>query len=75
MIAQLKREGFDVRRSTDADGSLIEVHPDLDLALSADTQLKFLNQFDQLRGKLRISTPAIGRSICPEIVEQREVLE
>ena len=54
-----------------ADGLIIEVHNDLDRALSDGAQSMFPSQFDRLMAELRIIAPAIGRSICLEPVSRR----
>src|SRR5262249_28323916 len=54
-----------------ADGLLIEVHCDPDHALSDGAQSMFPQQFDRLMAALRITAPAIGRSICLEPVARR----
>ena len=52
------------------DGLLIEVHNDPDRALSDGAQSMYPVQFERLMAELRIITPAIGRSICLEPLEQ-----
>ena len=54
-----------------ADGLIIEVHPNPDQALSDGAQSIFPLQFDRLMAELRIIAPAIGRSICLELVSRR----
>jgi 3-deoxy-7-phosphoheptulonate synthase len=54
-----------------ADGLLIEVHCDPDHALSDGAQSLFPGQFDRLMAELRIIAPAIGRSICLEVIARR----
>jgi 3-deoxy-7-phosphoheptulonate synthase len=54
-----------------ADGLLIEVHCDPDHAMSDGAQSLFPTQFDRLMAELRIIAPAIGRSICVEMVARR----
>ena len=67
MVAQLARAAV----AAGADGLLIEVHNDPDRALSDGAQSMFPEQFDRLMAELRIIAPAIGRSICLEVVAHR----
>ena len=54
-----------------ADALIIEVHLDPDHALSDGAQSIFPAQFDRLMAELRITAPAIGRSICLDRVASR----
>ena len=54
-----------------ADGLIIEVHNNPDHALSDGAQSLFPEQFDRLMAELRVIAPAIGRSICLEVVGRR----
>jgi len=54
-----------------ADGLIIEVHPDPDLAISDGAQSLRPEQFDRLMAEVRIIAPAIGRSACVEPVPRR----
>ena len=67
MVAQLARAAV----AAGADGLIIEVHNDPDHALSDGAQSMFPAQFDRLMAELRIIAPAIGRSICLEMVARR----
>ncbi len=67
MVAQLARAAV----AAGVDGLLIEVHNDPDHAWSDGAQSMFPEQFDRLMAELRIIAPAIGRSICLEVVAHR----
>ncbi|MGA0255687.1 MAG: 3-deoxy-7-phosphoheptulonate synthase, partial [Rhodothermales bacterium] len=47
-----------------ADGLMIEVHPDPDVALSDGPQSLHFPQFDELMGQVRLIAEAIGRSVA-----------
>ena len=67
MVANLARAAV----AGGADGLIIEVHNDPDHALSDGAQSLFPEQFERLMSELRIIAPAIGRSICLEVVGRR----
>jgi 3-deoxy-7-phosphoheptulonate synthase len=67
MVPQLARAAV----AAGADGLLIEVHTDPDHAWSDGAQSMFPEQFDCLMAELRIIAPAIGRSICLEVIARR----
>jgi len=67
MVPQLARAAV----AAGADGLLIEVHSDPDHAWSDGAQSLFPEQFDRLVAELRIIAPAIGRSICLEVIARR----
>jgi 3-deoxy-7-phosphoheptulonate synthase len=67
MVAPMARAAV----AAGADGLIIEVHNDPDHALSDGAQSLFPEQFDRLMSELRIIAPAIGRSICLEVVGRR----
>ncbi len=46
-----------------ADGLLIEVHPDPEMALSDGAQSLYPEQFDRLMGELRVIAPVVGRRL------------
>jgi 3-deoxy-7-phosphoheptulonate synthase len=66
MVPQLARAAV----AAGADGLLIEVHADPDHAWSDGAQSMYPDQFDHLMAELRIIAPAIGRSICLEVVSR-----
>jgi 3-deoxy-7-phosphoheptulonate synthase len=49
--------------AADADGLLIEVHPDPDKALSDGAQSLHPEQFEELMGQLRVIAPVVGRTL------------
>ncbi len=51
-----------------ADGLMIEVHPNPDMALSDGAQSLTPDQFDELVAQIRVIADAIGRSITPGLV-------
>jgi 3-deoxy-7-phosphoheptulonate synthase len=67
MVTPMARAGV----AAGADGLIIEVHNDPDHALSDGAQSLFPGQFERLMSELRIIAPAIGRSICLEVVGRR----
>jgi 3-deoxy-7-phosphoheptulonate synthase len=67
MVAPMARAAV----AAGADGLIIEVHNDPDHAWSDGAQSLYPEQFDRLMSELRIIAPAIGRSICLEVIGRR----
>ncbi|HXS30392.1 MAG TPA: 3-deoxy-7-phosphoheptulonate synthase [Steroidobacteraceae bacterium] len=67
MVAPMARASV----AAGADGIIVEVHCNPDMALSDGAQSMFPAQFDRVMAELRIIAPAIGRSICVEPVAKR----
>jgi 3-deoxy-7-phosphoheptulonate synthase len=53
-----------------ADGLMVEVHPDPEVALSDGAQSLYPNQFEELMSQIRVIAAAIGRDLAPALLAE-----